>query len=65
MSTRELVDALSSKDSIAIEDTFNNAMSQKISSALDSYRETVAQNMFNSVENTEEIESEDADVSKT
>jgi hypothetical protein len=62
MSTRELIDALATGDSIAIEDSFNNAMSQKISSALDSYRTQVAQNMFNSAEDTEsdlEVESEE------
>lgn len=59
MSTRELIDALATGDSIAIEDSFNNAMSQKISSALDSYRAQVAQNMFNSdIEDIAELESD-------
>jgi hypothetical protein len=44
--TRELVDALVAGDSIAIEDSFNTAMSQKISKALDDYRTQVAQQMF-------------------
>jgi len=44
--TRELVDALIAGDSIAIEDSFNTAMSQKISKALDDYRTQVAQKMF-------------------
>lgn len=48
--TRELVDALIAGDSIAIEDTFNAAMSQKVSVALDDYRVKVAQNMFNAQE---------------
>ena len=46
MSTRDLVDALISGDSIAIDNTFNTVMSDKISNALDSYRVQVAQNMF-------------------
>lgn len=46
MSTRELVDALVAGDSIAIEDNFGAAMSQKISKALDDYRVQVAQKMF-------------------
>ena len=50
MSTRELVDALISGDSIAIEDTFNNVMSNKVSQALDSYRIQVAQDMFGAKE---------------
>jgi hypothetical protein len=48
--TRELVDALVAGDSIAIEDTFNTAMSQKVSAALDDYRVKVAQSMFNAQE---------------
>jgi hypothetical protein len=44
--TRELVDALVSGDSIAIEDTFGTAMSQKVSKALDDYRVQVATTMF-------------------
>ena len=46
MSTRDLVDALISGDSIAIENTFNAAMSDKVSAALDSYRVQVATKMF-------------------
>jgi hypothetical protein len=46
MSTRDLVDALISGDSIAIENTFNAAMSDKVSAALDSYRVEVATKMF-------------------
>jgi len=45
--TRELVDALIDGDSIAIENTFNSAISHKVSAALDDYRVQVAQNMFN------------------
>jgi hypothetical protein len=45
--TRELVDALVAGDSIAIENTFNGAISQRVSSALDDYRVKVAQSMFN------------------
>lgn len=53
MSTRELVDALVSGDSIAIENTFNAVMSQRVSAALDAKRVEVAQSMF--VPPTEEI----------
>lgn len=56
MSTRELVDALIAGDSIAIEDTFNSAMSEKISAALDDYRIKVAQNMFGVQEQEETVE---------
>lgn len=54
MSTRELVDALIAGDSIAIETNFNDAMSEKISVALDDYRIAVAQRMFGVQETTEE-----------
>lgn len=54
MSTRELVDALIAGDSIAIETNFNNAMSEKISAALDDYRVQVAQKMFGVEEVTTE-----------
>lgn len=60
MSTRELVDALVAGDSIAIETTFNNAMSEKISAALDDYRVRVAQNMFGVQE--QEVTEEDTQV---
>ena len=56
--TRELVDALVSGDSIAIENTFGDAMSQKVSQALDNYRVAVAQRMFG-VEPQEEISVDD------
>lgn len=46
MSTRELVDALVAGDSIAIENTFNAVMSQRVSAALDNRRVEVAQSMF-------------------
>jgi len=61
MSTRELVDALVSGDSIAIESSFTDAMSQKVSSALDSYRVQVASNIF---PKAEVEQTEDADVSE-
>lgn len=54
MSTRDLVDALIAGDSIAIENTFKDVMSSKVSDALDGYRMNVASSMFKS-------ESEDSD----
>ncbi len=55
--TRELIDALISGDSIAIENTFNAVMSDKVSNALDSYRVDVAQSMFTPQE--QEVQSDD------
>lgn len=59
MSTRDLIDALVSGDSIAIENNFNTVMSDKVSDSLDDYRIQVAHNMFATPEestdkNTEE-----------
>lgn len=56
MSTRELVDALIAGDSIAIEQSLNSTMADKLSVTLDDYRIQVAQNMFNQVEETAEDE---------
>ena len=47
MSTRDLVDALISGDSIEIEHAFDATMAEKMSSSLDTYRVKVAQSMFN------------------
>lgn len=60
MSTRELVDALVSGDSVAIDNTFDVVMNQKISSALDDLRISVAKNMFNpQAEEVQTIETTD------
>lgn len=47
MSTRDLVDALISGDSIEIENSFDATMAEKMSAALDTYKVEVAQSMFN------------------
>lgn len=54
MSTRDLIDALVSGDSIAIENNFNVVMSDKVSDSLDDYRIQVAHNMFNAKEESAE-----------
>lgn len=47
MSTRDLVDALISGDSIEIEHAFDATMAERMSSSLDTYRVQLAQSMFN------------------
>lgn len=47
MSTRNLIDAISTGDSQGIESAFNVAMAEKIAVKLDTMRQEVAQNMFN------------------
>jgi hypothetical protein len=44
--TRNLIDAISSKDATAIESAFNVAMADKISGQLETMRQEVAHNMF-------------------
>lgn len=59
--TRDLVDALISGDSLAIENSFNSVMSDKVSTALDGYRVGVAQNMFNQTEDSEVISDDETE----
>lgn len=47
MSTRNLIDAISTGDSQGIESAFNVAMAEKIAVKLDTMRQEVAKNMFN------------------
>lgn len=56
MSTSELVDALIAGDSIAIETTFNDVMSQKVTASLDAKRVEVAQSMFKAPEPEENLD---------
>lgn len=56
MSTRDLVDALIAGDSLAIETTFHDVMTDKVTSALDNYRIQVAKNMFNPQDEDEPVE---------
>lgn len=58
MPTRDLIDALISGDSIAIENSFNSVMSDKVSASLDDYRIQVAQKMFG-IETKEESSTDD------
>lgn len=57
---RELVDALIAGDSMAIDNSFNTVMADKVSSALDDYRVEVARNMFNPTTETD-VEEEQGD----
>jgi hypothetical protein len=58
MSTRELVDALISGDSVAIDSAFDTVMTQKVSANLDGLKAHIATNMFNVQDETsaEEVE---------
>lgn len=57
--TRDLVDALVAGDSLAIETTFDDVMTSKVSAALDDAKEYVAKNMFTTPEEPEVEASEE------
>jgi hypothetical protein len=64
MSTRDLIDAITSGDATGVEASFNTIMAAKVSDKIDSMRNDVAQNMFATpeeldVEETETVDSED------
>ena len=64
MSTRDLIDAITSGDATGVETSFNTIMAAKVSDKIDSMRNDVAQNMFATpeeldVEETETVDSED------
>jgi hypothetical protein len=65
MSTRDLIDAITSGDATGVESSFNTIMAAKVSDKIDSMRNDVAQNMFTSpaeetdVEETEAVDSDD------
>lgn len=46
MSTRDLIDAIQSGDSVAVQSAFEASMAQRVASRLDDMRQDVAQNMF-------------------
>jgi len=47
MSTRDLIDAIESGNSVEIQTTFEQAMAERIVAKLDDLRVQVAKNMFN------------------
>lgn len=46
MTTKDLINAIHSKDSEAIDATFNAAMAERITTKLDAMKQSVAQGMF-------------------
>lgn len=46
MSTRDLIDAIEAGDSIAVQDTFEQAVTERIAVHLDTMRQNVAKSMF-------------------
>lgn len=58
MSTRDLINSIISGDAIEIENSFNSAMAEKISSRLDDMRQEIASTMFQPAETVVEEEIE-------
>jgi hypothetical protein len=62
MSTRDLIDAITSGDATGVETSFNSIMAAKVSDKIDSMRNDIAQNMFTSpTEEAEEFETVDSE----
>lgn len=46
MSTRDLIDAIQTGDSVAVQSAFEASMTQRVAERIDTMRQEVAQNMF-------------------
>lgn len=58
----DIIDAIQSGDSVAIDNAFNKEMAARVSDRLDTMRQDVAQNMFKSAESVDldtDVEAED------
>lgn len=63
MSTvRDLVDALMAGDTMRIDNTFNDVMAVKVTSAIDAYKDEVTQSMFGQTQEESEQHQEDDQV---
>ena len=60
-SVRDLVDALMTGDTMAIDKTFNDVMAVKVTSAIDAYKDDVAQAMFTQTQEESEQPNEEDD----
>ena len=61
----DIIDAIQSGDSVAIDNAFNKEMSARVSDRLETMRHDVAQNMFKSAESVDldaSVEAEDMDL---
>lgn len=61
----DIIDAIQSGDSVAIDNAFNKEMSARVSDRLETMRHDVAQNMFKSAESVDldaDVEAEDMDL---
>ena len=58
MSTRDLIDAIQSGDSVAVQSAFEASMAERVASRLDTMRQEVAQNMFKEAAPAEQVSKE-------
>lgn len=61
----DIIDAIQSGDSVAIDNAFNKEMAARVSDRLDTMRQDVAQNMFKSADDVDldaNVELEDVDL---
>ena len=56
MSTRDLIDAIATGDSVAIQTSFDSLMSAKVADRLDTMQQSVAQSMFRNATASEAVE---------
>lgn len=58
MSTRDLIDAIQSGDSVAVQSAFEASMAERVAARLDTMRQVVAQNMFKESCNSKKMKEE-------
>lgn len=58
MSTRDLIDAIQSGDSVAVQSAFEATMATRVAARLDTMRQEVAQNMFKEAAPAEQVSEE-------
>lgn len=64
MSTRDLIDAIQSGDSVAVQSAFEASMATRVAARLDTMRQEVAQNMFKEAAPAEQVSEEVEEVNE-
>ena len=61
MTTRDLIDAIQTGDSVAVQSAFEAAMAERVAQRIDTKRQEVAQNMFKESCGSKKMKSEEAE----
>lgn len=61
MSTRDLIDAIQTGDSVAVQSAFEASMAERVAARLDTMRQEVAQNMFKESCGSKKMKKEEAE----